>query len=75
MVGFTAEMTRLQADTGNCFVTTTYFILADFVKTVGFDLIITVCFNMGVGGGGVAVAASCLLDNRTSVFVLLEAII
>lgn len=51
MVGFTAEMTRLQADTGNCFVTTTYFILADFVKTVGFDLIITVCFNM-VGGGG-----------------------
>lgn len=72
MVGFTAEITCLQADTGNCFVTTTYFILADFVKTVGFDLIITFCFNMVVG---VAVAASCLLDNRTSVFVLLEAII
>lgn len=74
MVGFTAEIACLQADTGNCFVTTTYFILADFVKTVGFDLIITVCFNMVVGVG-VAVAASCLLDNRTSVFVLLEAII
>lgn len=52
MVGFTAEITCLQADTGNCFVTTTYFILADFVKTVGFDLIITVCFNMVVVGGG-----------------------
>lgn len=74
MVGFTAEIACLQADTGNCFVTTTYFILADFVKTVGFDLIITVCFNMVVVVG-VAVAASCLLDNRTSVFVLLEAII
>lgn len=51
MFGFTAEITCLQADTGNCFVTITYFSFVDFVKIVGFDLIITVYIIMVVRGG------------------------